>query len=129
MRKFLLLGILMAVVLFAVPVRAQEETTKGASEQARERANDNAIFNRVPDWFATVGKSDEEKEKILAERRAEREAKRLEKEAGKLQREAEQEARKAQKQLEEAQGRAKGKMGAAGKDMEGFMQRQGKGKK
>ena len=52
---------------------------KGASEQAREHASDNAIFNRVGDWFATVGKKGAEKEAVLAERKAKRQAKKAEK--------------------------------------------------
>jgi uncharacterized protein YpmB len=45
---------------------------KGASAQAMERASENSVFNRVTDWFATVGKSPEEKTLILAERNAKR---------------------------------------------------------
>lgn len=53
---------------------------KGASAQAYEHASDQSIFNRVGDWFATIGKSGEEKARILEERRAERARKRAQKE-------------------------------------------------
>jgi len=79
-----------------MPAFCGDEGTKGASSKAYEHASENSIFNRVSDWFATVGKSDEEKAKILAERRAKRAAKQTEKEAKK----AEKEARKAQKEVE-----------------------------
>ena len=48
-----------------------------ASSNAFERASDDSIFNRVSDWFATVGKPEDEKEAIIAERRADRAAERL----------------------------------------------------
>jgi flagellar biosynthesis GTPase FlhF len=61
---------------------AQESKgTKGANEKAYEHANENAIFHRVGDWFATLGKSPEEKKKIKAQRKAERQRKRMEKRA------------------------------------------------
>jgi hypothetical protein len=49
---------------------AQKEGQKGASEKAYEHASDEAVFNRVGDWFSTIGQSNEEKEKILAERKS-----------------------------------------------------------
>ena len=72
---------------------------KGASDKAYEHASDNAVFNRVGDWFATRGKSAEEKKAVLTERKSERAAKRAEKEARKQKRNAEKEARKAQKKV------------------------------
>ena len=56
-------------------------------EIAMERASDESVFDRTGDWFATIGKSPEEREAIVAKRREERrirkEAKRAEKEARK----------------------------------------------
>ncbi len=80
---------------------AAEEGQKGASKQAYEHASDNAIFNRVGDWFATLGKSEEEKEKILAERKAKRVAKRAEKMAKKEAKKAEKELKKQTKGVED----------------------------
>lgn len=69
MRKVMTV-VLMAVFLSqGMPLFAQE---RGASEQAYEHSNDRAIFNRISDWFSTVGKSDVEKRRILNERRAKR---------------------------------------------------------
>jgi hypothetical protein len=54
---------------------------KGASKEAYEHASEQSIFHRIGDWFATIGKSKEEKVRILEERRAERARRRAEKEA------------------------------------------------
>lgn len=74
---------------------AKKDKDKGASAQAYEHASDEAIFNRVGDWFATVGKSEEEKEEIKAERQANRERKRVEKQAQKELKQAEKEMNQA----------------------------------
>jgi len=87
--------------LSVVPAYAAPEGRKGASDQALENADENAVFHRIPDWFATVGKSDEEKEQILAERKAERARKRLEKQAEKQKKEAEKQKKNAEKKMKE----------------------------
>jgi hypothetical protein len=40
--------------------------------QAETKASEQAVFSRISDWFATLGKSGAEKEKILTERRVKR---------------------------------------------------------
>jgi hypothetical protein len=75
-----------------------EEGQKGASSKAYEHASENAIFNRITDWFATVGKSKEEKEAILADRKAQRAAKRAQKEAQKATEDTEEEAERIREQ-------------------------------
>lgn len=97
MRKLVVVLLALAFLVTTVDCFAQR---KGASERAQERASQEAVFHRVGDWFATVGKSKEEKEKILQERRAEREAKRAAKEAEKAAKKAEKEAKKAAKKGE-----------------------------
>jgi len=134
MKRIFFAVALMSCVSFAMPALAQdvEQKAKGASQQAYEHADDNAIFNRTTDWFATIGKSGEEKEKILAERKAERAVKRAEKEAKKAQRKAGEEMKKVGKELDEAGAKAKKKMeGAskqAGKEAQGLMKMQEKAK-
>ena len=59
----------------AAPGYAAKESP-GASATAYEHASDEAIFYRVGDWFATLGKSNEEKQAAIAERRARRLVKR-----------------------------------------------------
>jgi len=84
-----------------VPAFAQDvPKPKGASAQAYEHASDEAVFNRVSDWFATVGKSDQEKQTILAERKAKRAAAKAEKEAEKAKKQAEEESAAKKKEIE-----------------------------
>ncbi len=97
MKKTSIAIFLSLFIVIALPVFSAEEGKKGASSKAYEHASENAVFNRVGDWFATVGKSKEEKTKILEERRAERAVKRIEKESRKAEKQAEKEAKKAQK--------------------------------
>lgn len=103
MKKFVIAYLLLLFIMSPVFISTAKAEEKGASEQAHERANKNAIFNRISDWFSTVGKSGEEKEKILEERKIERAGKRAEKEAKKAQKKAEKEASKAQKEASKAQ--------------------------
>lgn len=83
MRKLFFILVIFSLILMPSVSFAAKGGEKGASEQALENASDQAIFNRVGDWFATVGKSKEEKDKIKAERSAKREAERIRKEAEK----------------------------------------------
>lgn len=99
MKRLVILG-LAALMVLSAPVSFAAKDVKGASAQAMEHADDNAIFNRVTDWFATVGKSEEEKAKILAERKAKRAAKRAEKEAKKKAKEAKEKMEKGKKDLD-----------------------------
>jgi hypothetical protein len=89
----------MAIVLFcfsliALPVFAAEGGEKGASEEAFEHASEQSVFHRAGDWFATVGKSPEEKEQALQKRREMRDQKRIEKEARKSVKEMEKQKEK-----------------------------------
>lgn len=102
MKKLAIMTIVVLLIAAFVPllsVGAAEKGTKGASERAYERASEEAIFHRVGDWFATRGKSEEEKEAIIAERKATRAAKRAQKEAEKQKRKMEKEGRKTQKKM------------------------------
>lgn len=83
MRKSFGLILCLILVLSPVIAFAADEGTKGASSKAYEHASDQAVFHRVSDWFATVGKSKEEKKKIKAERKAKRAAKKLKKKSKK----------------------------------------------
>lgn len=96
MRKLLALVLACMMVFSATAVFA----AKGASDTAREKASPQAIFNRMTDWFATVGKSEEEKQQILAERKAKRAAKQAEKEAKKAAAQAEEKMKKGKKALD-----------------------------
>jgi len=76
--------------------------------KALEQADENAVFNRVGDWFATVGKSDVEKTKILAERKAQRAVKRAEKLVEKNKKMAEKRAGDAKKKMKQKGSMKKG---------------------
>ncbi|MFC1805000.1 hypothetical protein ACFLZ3_04150, partial [Candidatus Omnitrophota bacterium] len=93
MKRFTILLLAFSFLMICSSVFAAPKDKKGASAQGYEHASENAVFNRVSDWFATVGKSEEEKAKTLEERKASRAAKR-----------AEQEAKKAQKEKGKVQG-------------------------
>ena len=101
MKKVTTFGLLVLFFIFSANLcLAAKEGQKGASEQAYEHASDNAIFNRVGDWFATIGKSEEKREKMLAERKAKRAAKRAEKTAKKKAKKAEKKVKKQMKGVE-----------------------------
>jgi cyclophilin family peptidyl-prolyl cis-trans isomerase len=103
--KKILISILAITLLVSTIPAFCAQGRKGASDRALERASDEAIFHRVADWFATRGKSPEEKEEIIAERKAERAAARAKKEAEKKKKQLEKEAKKRQKKLK---GKTKG---------------------
>ncbi len=120
MKKISLFLILCMFVL-NFPLLTVEAGDKGASEKAMENASEDAVFHRMGDWFATVGKSDEEKAAIKAERRekrrlkrekkkAEKEAKRAEKEAKKALKEGDKKAKKAGKKGKKGLGKLKDKI-------------------
>ncbi|MGB2706221.1 MAG: hypothetical protein WBC74_05155 [Candidatus Omnitrophota bacterium] len=100
MKRVIAIVVILALTLVSMPAFAAKGR-KGASDRAYERANKQAIFHRVGDWFATRGKSKEEKEAILTERNAKREAARAQKEAEKKKKTAEKERKERQKQIKE----------------------------
>lgn len=100
MRRFISLLLIMSFVLISMPSMAAQGR-KGASDKAYEHASDEAIFHRIGDWFATRGKSEEEKKAIIAERKAKRAAARAQKKIEKEKRKLEKEAKKAQKKMKE----------------------------
>jgi hypothetical protein len=85
---FLMLGVFVFSIVPTGLCREAQEVVKkgqkGASDKAYEHASEQSVFNRVGDWFATIGKSKEEKQQIIQQRKAEREAKKAEKRAQKL---------------------------------------------
>ena len=100
MRKLAIIAAVLLLALVSKPVFCAEGGKKGASAEAYEHASEQAVFHRISDWFATTGKSPEEKAKILQERKAKRAAKRAQKEIRKSQKKMEK--IKEQKQEESA---------------------------
>lgn len=115
MKKIVVFLIALSLVAIYCPAYSAPLGEKGASPSAYEHASDQSIFNRTTDWFATVGKSPEEKEKIKAERSAQRAAKRAEKEAKKAQKELEKKSKEAGKEVEKSQKKMKDKLKNFGK--------------
>ena len=89
MKRLVTAAIVLSLMFSAVPMNLCY-----AGTQYQENAVDKA-----GDWFATLGKKNLERDRILAQRRAERMARHTEREARKVQREAEKARADAQKKL------------------------------
>ena len=87
MKQTFMIAVALLLTLSVTPVFAAEGVEKGASAKAYEHASEQSIFIRVNDWFATIGKSPEEKASILQERKTERARKREERQIREVQRE------------------------------------------
>jgi len=70
MKKLLALAVLVCFALSAVP--ALEACAQGKSTVSSKELTDDSVVDKVGDWFATRGKSDAEKQKLLAQRKANR---------------------------------------------------------
>lgn len=68
----LFLGYFLSTLIASSVSAESEPPQKGASAQAYEHASEHSIFNRVGDWFATIGKSKSERQDIRQERKAKR---------------------------------------------------------
>lgn len=101
-KKLILLGVMLVVLFSFTSAFAEGKGYKGANQQAIENANENAIFNRVSDWFATIGKSPVDKARIKAERKAARAEKMAQKEAEKAKKEKKEKREKKEKKAKEA---------------------------
>ena len=117
MKKLASIVIVFLFIVSVVPVFAQTSSKRAPqpSQRAYEQASEKSAFNRAGDWFATRGKSDEEKAKIIAERDVKRAAKRAEQEAKRLQKQTEGRARGTQQRTQQTTqkqtGRAQKAMG------------------
>jgi len=117
MKKVLAVLVCMIMLAGVQPVYAAPDGTKGASARAVENASDEAVFHRMGDWFATVGKSDEEKAMIKAKRREERRMRKQEKEAKKQAKKMEKQGDDAMKSMKQEKGNAAKGMKNMGKNM------------
>ena len=109
MKRLTAIAIIILFFLSVMPAFAQVSDREGTtpsprpSQKAYEQASEKSAFNRAGDWFATVGKSSEEKEKIIAERDAKKAAKQAEIEAKRLQNQAEGKAKGLQQKTQHQQ--------------------------
>jgi len=99
MKRFMVLFLAFALVLSVMPSVDAQNPPKGMSASAYKHASDEAVVHRVTDWFATRGKSDMEKQQILATRKAQRAAKRAQKIAAKRQKIMEKKARQSKAKM------------------------------
>jgi hypothetical protein len=117
MKKLIAIVIVFLFILSVTPVfvQAANRNMPTPSQKAYEHASEKSAFNRAGDWFATIGKSEEEKTQIIAERDAKRAARQAEKEAKRLQKQAEGQAkgtqRRTQRQTKQQAGKAQKAMG------------------
>lgn len=78
----IVMGTLLAgLISSSTPVLAADGGPSGASASAYQHASDEAMFTRIGDWFATLGKSGFEKDSILVQRRTARVARAIEHQA------------------------------------------------
>ena len=111
MKRVIAIILVMSVMFGVSSVFAAQGGQKGASSKAYENVSDEAVFHRVGDWFATIGKSEEDKNVIIAERKAKRAAQRVEKEAQKQQKKIEKQMKKSQENMNETMKGMKKSMG------------------
>lgn len=78
MKKLFSMMLVLTLCYSAAPVLAIEDPVMTAESGYQEVSND-SLWNKITDYIATIGKSDSEKARILAERRSERNAKRQKK--------------------------------------------------
>ena len=89
MRRTVAWSFLVFFVMTA-PVYAQQ----GGGVSANGRSPDHAIRPRLGDWFATLGRSDEEKKQIMTKRQAERKSRKAKEKAERAKQEAEEKKKK-----------------------------------
>ena len=77
MKKAAVLVVLICFAFCAVP--ALDSYAQGKSAISSKELTDDSVVDKVGDWFATRGKSDAEKQKMLSQRKANRVARRAQK--------------------------------------------------
>ena len=100
MRKLVVIAVLACFALSFAP--AVTSYAQGKSAISAKELTDDSAIDKVGDWFATRGKSDAEKQKVLAQRKANRVAARAQKKIEKQKREAQKKMQKQQKSMEKA---------------------------
>jgi len=99
MKKLITFFTVLTLLSVAVPAFAAKGGEKGASQTAYDRASEESIFHRVGDWFATIGKSEQEKKAIISERKARRAAERTQNKMKQNNRQMHNEMQKSQKNM------------------------------
>ena len=102
MKRIVLLAAVFILACTADYSFAAESGEKGASTQAYEHASDRSVFNRFGDWFATVGRPEEQKTIIMEERKTKRAKNRTEKEAHRAEKAGKHSGKDAEKTLKKS---------------------------
>lgn len=97
MKKLVILAVLVCFVFSAMP--AVSSHAQGKSGVSSSSIADDSAIDKIGDWFATRGKSDAEKQKMLAERKMKRVAERAQKKAERGQKEAQKQMQKQKKEM------------------------------
>ena len=109
MKEFLMIMAVLVLASTSSPSLAAEKDEKGPSQSAYEHASERSVFNRIGDWFSTVGKSEEEKGRIMEERKARRSSRRTDRDADRVRDQAEVPAERAEGDTGRAKEKIKGK--------------------
>ena len=100
MRKLVIIAVLACFALSLAP--AVTSYAQGKSAISAKELTDDSAIDKVGDWFATRGKSDAEKQKLLAQRKANRVAARAQKKLEKQKKQAEKKMQQQQKSMQKA---------------------------
>ena len=100
MKKLIVLIALACFVLSAVP--ALPAYAQGKSAISSKELTDDSVIDKVGDWFATRGKSDAEKQKMLSQRKADRVARRAQKKIEKQKKQADKKLEQQKKSMQKA---------------------------
>ena len=98
MRNFFIVLLVLSFALTA-PVFAAQDAGVGAIAKSADKASQDTWIDQAGDWFATLGKSEEDREFIITQRRADRFAQRVQTEAGAAARDAEKAGDQAAKDI------------------------------
>ena len=101
MKKLIALILVLSFAL-AVPAFAAPKDMKAPGTKAVASVGDDSAVDKVGDWFATRGKSSDEKQKILMERKAKRAVEKAQKQADKKAKEMKKQAEKTKKGMGQA---------------------------
>ena len=104
--KRITIGVICLVLISLTPAVNAQKQAGYSSGAYSELGADDTYLDRVSDWFATVGKSREEKILIKSRRRSARKMENMQKEIARKRKEIEKKKKKAMQQYEESKKRA-----------------------
>jgi hypothetical protein len=104
MKKLIFVGVTLCIIFAASFVFADDSgATAPTADISVDASGEGSIFVRMGDWFATVGRSEHERARIMEHRRARRAEKHAEKAARKARKRAQKAREKAEKEAFKAE--------------------------